>query len=192
MLHALQNHHLGYNKTLRIPPTCSCSLEIVSHCPHKAPPHLSPSCVVSPLQYHGKFLTPRLPFRVFRDPPTEVPTAVGMHPVTINVPETYILRHSFLSGWISVPALYLSLLPSVIVWLVGLITPFVRISVGNFSDCDLLLPYLPSHVPGFPLWFSPYAPLPPIFPLYIPCCLWGADVGAPPQALSICETENKM
>ena len=152
-----------------------CCLELSSHT--KSLSTFPPWGVVLPIQYHCDTPLLRLPCCVVHDPPTEVPTIVGVHPVSVDVMEAEILRSGYVERYISAPALPARLLSSVFVRYIRGVLPSVR----NFIGCIPLSPAPSSRAPGFSRQVSLNATL-SVFTKSLYCKVGGTDVGAPSQA----------
>ena len=150
-----------------IPPAPMHYLEPVYQFPQKAPPNLSSRCIVFPRQHYGEFLPPSLTSCIICDPPTELSNIVGVQPVYIDFPETYICRCGYVARCISILAISLCIQPPISVWIAIQSIPFMSLSICNFSFCNLLYPFLQSLSPYFYFCYPCAPPYPPSFPCFL-------------------------
>ena len=89
---SLQDHHLEDDEPLQVPLSILHPAHLSPQCLHEASPDLPARRVISPRRHDPNIKPLRLPCRVVADYAVEVCDRVGVDPVSVDLPETEVLR----------------------------------------------------------------------------------------------------
>ena len=91
VLGALEGRFLEDNEPLRVPEALPDSCEFYSQCLEEAAPNSPARRIIPPRGHDRQGSQKFIPRLVFLDPPTEVCSIVGVHPVPIHLPDPSVL-----------------------------------------------------------------------------------------------------